>query len=212
MILILISIVLFIGCNEQITKTSKPIINLFIAQPNQIEEGGYSALIWNVTNAEKVTLDNGIGNVELKGSRVVLPTNTTVYKLRATNSAGRIYAFVQIVVGFWEKPVIGPSVLVKAVNSSKCIIITLTMGGLNYSEDGYSFANSVTIWLNGTILDETNLSNNTGWEIGENLYIGGSTPTLEDEWLYVEKLGSGYYLLTIRVNGIIIYDDEIAIE
>jgi hypothetical protein len=202
---------IFSGCLNEKT-TSAPTIHSFISQPNQIEEGGYAALIWNVTNADIVTIDNSIGNVELKGSRVVQPNDTTLYILTAKNSAGSSFAHTQIVVGFWAKPAESPKVLVKPLNSSKCIIITLVTGGINYPDDGYSFEDSVTIWLNGTVMDEINLSNNIGWELGENLYIGGSNPILEDEWLYVEELGSGYYLLTIRVNGTVIYDDDIKIN
>jgi len=101
------------------------------------------------------------------------------------------------------------SVVVKEENSK--IKITLTTGGNNYPSNGYSFANSVTIRLNGTALDENNLVGNTGWEVGESLYIGGSTPTLDDDESAVNQLGLGTYFVTVIIMEIIIFDDTVTI-
>lgn len=102
------------------------------------------------------------------------------------------------------------SVVVRNVNNK--IKITLTTGGQNYPNNGYSFANSVSIWLNGTVLAENNLGGNTGWEIGESLYIGGRIPILDDDESAVGQLDPGKYYITITILETVIFDDLITIE
>lgn len=41
-------------------------------------------------NATRVNIDNGVGDVELNGSREVSPSETTTYTLRASNAAGEV--------------------------------------------------------------------------------------------------------------------------
>jgi parallel beta-helix repeat protein len=102
-----------------------------------------------------------------------------------------------------------PSVVVNVENSK--IKITLTKGGNNYPSTGYSFADSVTIRLNGTALEEIKLVGNTGWEVGESIFIGGSTPVLDDEESNVNQLSPGSYFITVIIKEIVIFDDLITI-
>jgi hypothetical protein len=46
--------------------------------------------VWNVTGANSVSIDQGIGQVDFTGTRVVSPTTSTVYTISATNSAGTV--------------------------------------------------------------------------------------------------------------------------
>jgi hypothetical protein len=46
--------------------------------------------LWNVTGATSVSIDQGIGQVAVAGTRVVSPATSTVYTISATNSAGTI--------------------------------------------------------------------------------------------------------------------------
>ena len=101
------------------------------------------------------------------------------------------------------------SVVAKVENSK--IKIILTTGGQNYPSTGYSFANSVTIRLNGTALAENDLEGNTGWEVGESLFIGGSTPTLDDEESAIGPLGPGSYSITVTIIETVVFDDSITI-
>jgi hypothetical protein len=71
------------GCNEQ----KKPVISTFKVIPSEIELGKTAYLLWNVTDATSVTIDNGIGAVAPTGNRSITPTNTTIYTLTATSSA-----------------------------------------------------------------------------------------------------------------------------
>jgi len=62
-------------------KTTIQIIK-FVAQPNTINAGQSSTLIWEVQNADTVQI-SGIGTVAASGTSVVAPTQTTTYKLTA---------------------------------------------------------------------------------------------------------------------------------
>ncbi|MDM7460627.1 MAG: hypothetical protein P3X24_003120, partial [bacterium] len=62
----------------------------FTVQPEQITVGESAILRWEVVNAVRVELDNGIGRVDPKqGELPVTPTATTTYMLTAYDSEGR---------------------------------------------------------------------------------------------------------------------------
>lgn len=62
-----------------------PVIEFFDAKPIVVNSGNYSILSWSVIGADRVTINHGIGEVELKGSKPVLPSETTTYTLTAVN-------------------------------------------------------------------------------------------------------------------------------
>jgi len=76
----------------------EPVILSFDADPGTINLGETSTLSWEVTGAATVSIDQGIGNVALSGTRDVSPGETTIYTLTATNEAGSVNATVQITV------------------------------------------------------------------------------------------------------------------
>ena len=65
-----------------------PVIIVFSNNPSTIDAGGTSTLLWNVTGATSVSIDQGIGQVDVAGTRVVSPARSTVYTISATNLAG----------------------------------------------------------------------------------------------------------------------------
>jgi hypothetical protein len=67
-----------------------PVIVAFSNNPSTINVGGTSTLLWNVTGATSVSIDQGIDQVNVAGTRVVSPAKTTVYTISATNSAGTV--------------------------------------------------------------------------------------------------------------------------
>jgi predicted secreted protein len=67
-----------------------PVIIEFSNNPATIDSGGTSTLMWNVTGATSVSIDQGIGQVAVAGTRVVSPATSTVYTISATNSAGMV--------------------------------------------------------------------------------------------------------------------------
>jgi hypothetical protein len=53
-----------------------------------VQPGQSSTLSWSATDASSVSIDPGVGNVALTGSRTVAPSVTTTYTAVATNSEG----------------------------------------------------------------------------------------------------------------------------
>jgi len=87
---------------------SPPVIVAFNASPNQISAGGTSTLLWNVTGATAVQIDQGIGSVALAGTQSVLPAGTMTYTLMASNSAGTVNQSVTVTVTATPSPTPAP--------------------------------------------------------------------------------------------------------
>ncbi len=75
-----------------------PIINLFESTPNSVLPGGIATLVWDVAGASSVSIDQGIGDVELQDRKGVIPSGTTSYTLTAVNDSGEITASTRVVV------------------------------------------------------------------------------------------------------------------
>ena len=75
-----------------------PVIIEFSNNPAAINTGGTSTLLWNVTGATSVSIDQGIGQVDVAGTRVVSPATSTVYTISATNSAGTVIRSSAIII------------------------------------------------------------------------------------------------------------------
>jgi hypothetical protein len=60
----------------------------FTASPNSIQPGQSVTLEWAVVNADRITLDQGIGIVATRDSRTVTPSATTTYTLTALGYRG----------------------------------------------------------------------------------------------------------------------------
>jgi hypothetical protein len=67
-----------------------PTILRFDAQPAEIPAGGWSQMSWAVRDANRVTIDQGIGVVPSAGTLQADPVTTTTYTLRATNEHGEV--------------------------------------------------------------------------------------------------------------------------
>jgi hypothetical protein len=76
----------------------QPRINQFEATPAVINQGEVTYLRWSVSNADSVSIDNGIGNVAMAGIVLVYPSGTIFYTLTARNFAGEATARTQIIV------------------------------------------------------------------------------------------------------------------
>jgi hypothetical protein len=75
-----------------------PVIIAFINNPTTINSDGTSTLLWNVTGADVVSIDQGIGQVNVAGTRIISPNTSTVYTISATNSAGTVTRSVSAIV------------------------------------------------------------------------------------------------------------------
>jgi peptidoglycan-associated lipoprotein len=65
------------------------VIAEFVAEPSSVERGQASTLRWSVTNANQISIDQGIGTVDASGNRRVFPNNTATYTLTANGPGGR---------------------------------------------------------------------------------------------------------------------------
>ncbi len=100
--LLLLLLLAFIpGCFTvlvQAPNPALPVIEVFSNNPSTIKSGGTSILLWNVTGANSVSIDRGIGMVNATGIRIISPATTTVYTISASNSAGTVTRSVMTTV------------------------------------------------------------------------------------------------------------------
>jgi hypothetical protein len=88
------------SCYEETTPPPPPpapVINSFTANPATITKGDSCTLSWDVTGAESVVIDSGIGDVPSSGDIETKPSSTTTYTLEATNPA-RVTKSVTVIV------------------------------------------------------------------------------------------------------------------
>lgn len=67
---------------------AKPAIAQFVAEPSTIQRGQSSTLRWEASNATEISISQGVGAVEARGTRQVTPTGTTTYTLSAKGPGG----------------------------------------------------------------------------------------------------------------------------
>lgn len=67
-------------------------------EPARIERGQTANLTWSSTNANDISINNGIGTVVATGTRQVAPGDTTTYTLTATGPGGTVTATATVAV------------------------------------------------------------------------------------------------------------------
>jgi Bacterial Ig-like domain len=79
--------------------TTKPTITSFSASPESLGAGGGSVTLnWEVTNADSLVIDNGVGTVTGTSTSVSV-TRTTTFTLTATNASGSTTQSTSVSVG-----------------------------------------------------------------------------------------------------------------
>ena len=68
--------------------SGRPVVAEFTVEPSTIERGQSAVMRWNVTGANNVSIDNGIGTVPSNGTRRLTPSDTTTWTLTANGPAG----------------------------------------------------------------------------------------------------------------------------
>ncbi len=71
------------------TNDPAPTCDALTATPSTIVTGNSATLAWQTSNATRVSIDNGIGDVVADGSRVVTPVTSTTYNLTVYGTQGR---------------------------------------------------------------------------------------------------------------------------
>jgi Bacterial Ig-like domain (group 2)/IPT/TIG domain len=83
-----------------------PKINSFVATPNALTAAGMVKLEWNVTGADTISIDQGVGTVTGTSTTVNVAASKT-FKLTATNAVTSVNATVTVTVGTAAKVVTG---------------------------------------------------------------------------------------------------------
>ena len=112
----LIIVILIPGCFSFPTQApssiqpaeTPPVIGAFSSNPSAVNSNDTSTLLWNVTGANSVSIDQGIGMVDVAGSRVVSPATSTVYTISATNAAGTVTRSATTTVNSTPVPAAAP--------------------------------------------------------------------------------------------------------
>ncbi|MGA2368207.1 MAG: hypothetical protein ABSF74_06530, partial [Dehalococcoidia bacterium] len=82
-----------------VVTVNPPIVADLNANPVNINVGQSATLTWNVSGADSVSIDQGIGQVPPSGSRVVTPYSTTSYDLTASSSCCIVSKAATVTVG-----------------------------------------------------------------------------------------------------------------
>ncbi len=127
--------------------TPAPTVSLS-ADPVSITVGNSSTLSWSSTNAETVSINNGIGTVAANGTQIILPTATTTYTITATGAGGTTTDTVTVEV---SEPIPAPTVTLTADPTSITAGNSSTLSWSSTSADSVSIDNGIgPVATNGT--------------------------------------------------------------
>ena len=79
-------------------KVKLPTIVVFEANPTKITAVEEMTLRWEVNNADSINIDQGIGKVSSAGTKKLIPEQSKVYKLTASNPGGDVSRTVSVTV------------------------------------------------------------------------------------------------------------------
>jgi serine/threonine protein kinase len=91
-----------------------PVIQ-FAADPVSIDAGASAKLSWDVSGANEVVIDNGVGKVGGTGTFFVAPSVSTTYVLTATGAGAGTLAHATVSIEVKSKPAPVPAAVSKAV-------------------------------------------------------------------------------------------------
>jgi hypothetical protein len=172
-----------------VTPGTAPRIIRFSAGPLSIVSGSTSTLVWQVENADTVSIAPTVGQVPLVGTRDVQPTQNTTYTLTASNNFGTVTATATVTVtapppppapvitSFTANPPSSPSpgsAVVLTCLAQNATRVTITgVGDVNAS-------GSITVNPQTTTTYSCVATNNTGGQASQTLTVpvgaGGGTP------------------------------------
>lgn len=149
--------------------TARPIISFFAASPSIVAPGQATILSWNVSGATSVSIDNGVGDVSGVTSKSVVPTQTTTYRLTASNAGGATTAMATATVNAPAsdtQPPSAPATLWASAAAATRVNLQWTASTDNVGVTGYQ------ILRNGSVLTVVPGSATT---YTDNSVIGSST-------------------------------------
>ena len=75
-----------------LTGSILPVVSYFSTTSDTVPPNSVIILLWSVSGADSVSIDNGIGKVNAHGRYALIPAASTTYILTATNAAGSVTA------------------------------------------------------------------------------------------------------------------------
>jgi hypothetical protein len=140
--------------------SGSPIISSFTASPGNITSGQSSTLLFSVSGATSLSIDNGVGNVTGQTSKVVSPSVTTTYTLTATNNSGSVTSVVTVTVNSSDTtaPTISSVASSGVTQTSATISWTTNESSDSQVEYGTSGAYGLSTALNTTLLTAHSVS------------------------------------------------------
>ncbi len=161
--------------------TAPPTISTFSASQTSLPMGGGAAeLSWAVSEADSVSIDNGVGVVTGKSQIGVSLTQTTTYTLTATNIVGSSHATLTITVHVPTAP--------PAITSFVASTTSLPMGG-----------GSTTLSWNVTDASLVNIDNNVGNVTGKSSVTVNLTQTTNFTLTASNSLGANTASVNVTV-------------
>ena len=122
-----------------------PICDSFTASPSTITNGGTSQLAWQTSNATRVVINNGIGEVSADGTLSVSPTTDTTYVLTVSGTENRsVNCTVPITVT--TVPVVNPAPVCDSFTATPA---TIAVGGT--SQLAWQTSNATRVVINNAI-------------------------------------------------------------
>jgi serine/threonine protein kinase len=79
-----------------VASSGPPVVKEFRSDPTSIKNGTPAMLIWEVSGADTVNIDHGVGKVAAKGMVAVVPAVSTSYSLTASDSAGKTHRIASV--------------------------------------------------------------------------------------------------------------------
>lgn len=87
-----------------VVATAKPVISSFTATPSTLSTSGNVLLVWNVTGATSLSVDQGVGVVTGLTSKSVPVSASKTFTLTATNASGSSTKTFDVTVGIPSLP------------------------------------------------------------------------------------------------------------
>ena len=130
--------------------TPAPSISSFAANPTSVAPGQVTTLSWTVSGASSVRIDNGVGDVSTVSLKSISPSQTTTYRLTATNSVGSTTAAVTVVVnvpGPDLQPPSTPVITSAAAKASNEVSFAWSASSDNIGVVGYQLIRNGSIFV-----------------------------------------------------------------
>ncbi|MCG8636067.1 MAG: DUF5011 domain-containing protein [Desulfobacterales bacterium] len=154
-------------------RTEAPPVICFSASDTIIEAGGATTLSWAVSNADTISIDNGIGTVSGSGALSVTPPATAAYTLTAGNAFGTSTRTVTVDISYGNDD--ATVLLIQSDNEDGETVFTDTSsggttheivpGGSTHHETGQAKFNGSAIELDGNT-DNLSIAQSPDFEFG----------------------------------------------